>query len=68
MSNKPNPAFVATDIFDPDIVRRDIQKTYDAAKRNNANLEFILKDISTVRLQPDRLRQWAEIAMEVACQ
>ena len=68
MSNKPNPAFVATDVFDPDIVRRDLQKTYDAAKRSNVNLEFILKDISTVRHQPDRLRQWAEIAMEVACQ
>ena len=68
MSNKPNPAYVATDDFDCDLVRQDLQRTYDAAKRNHVNLEFILKDISTVRHEPERLRQWAEIAMEVVCQ
>jgi hypothetical protein len=29
-------------------------------------LEFILKDISTVRQQPQRLWKWAQIAMDVA--
>lgn len=68
MSNKPNPAYVAAHDFDCDLVRQDLQRTYDAAKRNHVNLEFILKDISTTRHEPERLRQWAEIAMEVACQ
>jgi hypothetical protein len=29
-------------------------------------VEFILKDISTVRGEPARLQKWAEIAMETA--
>ena len=35
------------------------------AKDNNVNLEFILKDISTVRGDVSRLDKWAEIAMRV---
>lgn len=67
MSNKPSPALVAVSDFDPEAVRADLQRTYDAARQNHVNLEFILKDISTVRHQPERLTRWAEIAMEVAC-
>ncbi len=66
MSNKPSPAFLATDSFDKEAVRKDLQLSYDLAKANNANLEYILKDISTVRKDPKRLTEWAEIAMEVA--
>ena len=65
MSNKPNPAFVATDVLDEDMIRRDLEETMQCAKDNNVNLEFILKDISTVRDQPERLDRWAEIAMDV---
>lgn len=64
MSNKPSPAFVATDIMDGDAIRRDIRETIDAARQNQVNLEFILKDISTIRNQPERLDMWAKIAME----
>ena len=42
------------------------QYTYDLAKANQVNLEFILKDISTIRYDPERLTKWSEIAMEVA--
>lgn len=64
MSAKPNPAFLATDSFDEDAVRKDLRWTIDAARRHNRNLEFILKDISTIRNDPKRLWRWAEIAME----
>ena len=64
MSNKPTPALVATDTLDEEEIRKDIRRTIDAAKKNNVNLELILKDISTVRYQPQRLTRWAEIAME----
>ena len=64
MSNKPTPALVATDSLDEEEIRKDIRRTVDAAKRNHVNLELILKDISTVRYQPQRLTRWAEIAME----
>ena len=65
MSNKPIPTFLASETVDWDEVRADLQLTADLAKSNNVNLEYILKDISTVRFQPDRLTKWAEIAMEV---
>lgn len=68
MSNKPSPAFLATDSFDAEAVRKDLQQTYDAARVNGVNLEFILKDVSTIRYDPARLEQWAGIAMEVAQQ
>lgn len=64
MSAKPNPAYLATDSFDEEAVRRDLRETIEAAKRYNRSLEFILKDISTVRNDPKRLWRWAEIAME----
>lgn len=65
MSNKPTPAFVAGDSFDAGVIQNDLERTMAAARRNDVNLEFILKDISTVRYQPERLTQWAEIAMKV---
>lgn len=63
MSVKPNPAFLAMDTFEPDAVKKDLEATLAAAKRNNVCVEFILKDISTVRYEPQRLTQWSEIAL-----
>ena len=64
MSNKPSPALLATDTFDEQLVREDLRRTMDAAKRYDVPLEMILKDISTVRNDPARLWRWAEIAAE----
>lgn len=64
MSNKPSPAFLATDSLDEDAVRKDLRRTVALARENKVNLELILKDISTVRHHPERLTRWAEIAME----
>jgi hypothetical protein len=64
-SRKPNPALLARGIFDEDEVRGHLQASVDACKRHNCPLELILKDISTVCYQPQRLWRWAEIAMEV---
>ena len=66
MSAKPSPAFLATDSFDVDAVRRDLEYTCALARRNGVNLEFLLKDVSTVRGEPGRLARWAETAMRVA--
>jgi hypothetical protein len=65
-SRKPNPAFLATDPFHPDQVRSDLVATREICDRHGCALEFILKDISTVRYEPERLAEWGRIAMEVA--
>ena len=64
MSNKPSPSYIAMDDVDWDLVRSDLRLTIDLARANKVNLELILKDISTVNFQPERLTKWAEIALE----
>ena len=64
MSNKPSPAMLATDDFDEEAVRADLRRTISAAKRHGKQLEMILKDISTIRYDPSRLRRFSEIALE----
>ena len=66
-SRKPSPALLAFDPFDPQAIRDDLMATRAACEKYHCPLEFILKDISTVRYQPERLFKWAEIAMDVAC-
>ena len=65
-SRKPNPALLAWDRFDADAVRQDLVTTRQACDRHGCPLEYILKDLSTVRYAPQRLFEWARIAMEVA--
>jgi hypothetical protein len=65
-SRKPSPAFLAWDDWDPEAVERDLRATYDACARHGCPLELILKDVSTVRYEPQRLWQWSDIAMRVA--
>ncbi len=64
-SRKPNPALLAPDHFSPEAIRQDLLATRRACDRHGCPLELILKDISTVRYQPERLFQWAQIAMDV---
>jgi len=65
-SRKPNPALLATEGFDEDLIRTDLTRTRDICKRYGCPLEFIQKDISTVRYKPERLWRWVQIANEVA--
>ena len=62
-SRKPSPAFLAVDTWDPDAVRSDLQGTLEKCVRYGCPVELILKDISTVRYQPQRLWEWVDIAM-----
>ncbi|MAE65977.1 MAG: hypothetical protein CMJ18_17030 [Phycisphaeraceae bacterium] len=64
-SAKPNPAFVAMDRFDADLVRRDLEETVAVCRRHQTPCELILKDVSTVLNDPPRLEAWEAIAMEV---
>ncbi len=64
-SRKPNPAFLAWDDYRIDQVREDLQATKEVCDKYGCPLELILKDISTVRYEPQRLFEWAKVAMEV---
>ena len=64
-SRKPNPAYLAWDEFNEKEVREHLQTTVDVCARHGCPLELILKDISTVRYEPQRLWRWAEIAVDV---
>jgi len=64
-SCKPNPAFLAMEEFHPEQVREDLIETRAVCEGNGCPLEIILKDITTVRYQPERLFEWARVAMQV---
>ena len=64
-SCKPNPNVFAEDIFDPQKIRRDLEEVVSICAKTGTPLEIIQKDVSTLRYQPERLWQWAQIAAEV---
>ncbi|MDR0495678.1 MAG: hypothetical protein LBG95_08660 [Treponema sp.] len=65
-SNKPNPAYIAVQSFNEDIVKKDLEETKAVCRHFGCPLEFIFKDISTVYNDPGRLKKWEQIAMSVA--
>ncbi len=66
LSVKPSPSFLAFGHWDAAEVRQGLQKQLHMARGNN--IELVLKDISTVRRQPQRLWEWAAIAKELTMQ
>ena len=61
---KPNPAMVAEESWNEDHVRSEIRTTLERLR--GMHVEIILKDISTVRHDPQRLTEWSRIAVEEA--
>ena len=71
MSRKPSPAILAEDRWRPERARQDLCDFLDAAgypRAGHCHVELIMKDISTVHGQPQRLWEWARMAMEVVQQ
>ena len=64
-SRKPSPALLAGPTWEPGRVERDLRDTLAACARHGCPVEFILKDISTVCYEPQRLWEWAEVARRV---
>jgi len=62
-SYKPSPSIFVEDQWDPNALKKNLRKDLDKIK--DCRVEIIMKDISTVKYQPQRLWEWAEIAMEV---
>ncbi len=63
VSLKPSPSVFASPYFNADEVKKELKTKLNNTKR--CNVEIILKDISTVRFEPKRLWQWADIASEI---
>ena len=62
MSRKPSPAILAEDQWQPERARQELRAFLDTAR--GCHVEVIMKDISTVHRQPQRLWEWAAIAVE----
>jgi len=64
-SHKPNPAVFAETTWNLDKARHDLKTVLDKAKAHACVVEVIMKDISTVRYEPQRLWEWAQMASEL---
>ncbi len=63
ISRKPSPAVFADSQWQPEKARAQIREVLERAQ-GNCHIEFIMKDISTVRYEPQKLWEWAQVAME----
>ncbi|OHB55530.1 MAG: hypothetical protein A2Y12_03725 [Planctomycetes bacterium GWF2_42_9] len=61
-SYKPNPAIFAESSWNPQQIRSDLRAFLD--KSTGCHIEIVMKDISTVQYQPQRLWDWEKIVME----
>lgn len=61
MARKPNPSYVASGYPDIDSIKRETRETLKACVQNGTNVEFILKDITTVSNRPECLTEWYEL-------
>lgn len=62
ISLKPSPAILAAEVWDPDAARKEMENKLSITK--NCSVEIIMKDISTVGYEPQRLWEWIKIASE----
>jgi len=62
-SYKPNPACFATDDWNLGNARDELRHMLDCTR--GGHVEIVLKDISTVARKPERLWEWAAMAMEL---
>jgi len=63
LSYKPSPAIFAKDVWNPDEACKNLEQVLEQTKGHH--IEVIMKDISTVNYEPQRLWEWAQIAMEL---
>jgi len=63
LSCKPDPFKFAEESWNPEKARRELINILEKTK--GCHVEIVMKDISTVRYQPQRLWEWAKIADEL---
>ena len=65
-SYKPSPSIFADDDWKPEVVRKELRGFLE--KTRGCHVEIIMKDITTVLNQPQRLWEWSRIADEVTAE
>lgn len=61
---KPNPTLISTDAFNEEAIRQDLRHTLNVCRANDCPLEIAMKDVHTVKRQPERLSRWVALARE----
>ena len=61
---KPNPSRICSPIPDWDAAEQEVRETLDIAK--GCAVHLVMKDCHTLCGEPDRITQWAEMAVRVA--
>jgi hypothetical protein len=64
-SLKPSPAVFARDGWNLDLARQELVNALRCAQKHGCSVEIIIKDISTVHHEPQRLWEWALMAAEI---
>jgi hypothetical protein len=64
-SYKPSPTVLAEATWNLEKARHDLETVLDKAKAHGCVVEVIMKDISTLRYEPQRLWEWAQMASEL---
>jgi hypothetical protein len=65
VSRKSSPAWLASLNPDWGEVEKDFRNTLSACRRSGSPVEFILKDVSTVKYRPQNLWEWEKRAMRI---
>jgi len=65
MSRKPSPTPLAMDSLDLAASEADVRRTLAVCRESGTPVELILKDISTLRYEPQRLWAWEELVMRI---
>ena len=66
ISCKPNPAQLALGKLNREAVEAELSEIVKTCRKYGCSFELILKDISTVKGNPQCLFEWQEIAMKMA--
>jgi len=68
LSVKPNPAVFMENPWNPDHTRQELKTKLALVKKYNCQAEIVMKDISSVDYEPQRLWEWCRIASEVTAE
>ncbi len=66
ISSKPSPAYFANSkSLDLGSIQKDLEQSLESANRHGCNIEFILKDVSTIQKDVQKLKDWAHLAASI---